>query len=125
MHVPVSQVDLVQKYVGAGGVKPKLSKLGGKRWSRTKEQVQEASNRSGGRAAAHAGATGKAVGTSYPADTEWQREFEAAFPYEETEDQLKVAAEITEDLRRHPGDGSVDLRGRRLRQDGAGVAGGV
>ena len=100
VHVPVSQVDLVQRYVGAGGVKPKLSKLGGKRWSRTKEQVQEALTDLAAELLRTQALREEAVGTSYPADTEWQREFEAAFPYEETEDQIKVAAEITEDLRR-------------------------
>ena len=42
VHIPVSQIDLVQKYIGAGGAKPTLSKLGGTRWKRIKEKVEQA-----------------------------------------------------------------------------------
>ena len=98
VHVPTSQVDLVHKYIGAGGVKPKLSKLGGKRWSKTKEQVQSALTDLAAELLRLQAMRAAREGIAYPGDTEWQREFEAAFPYEETEDQLKVAAEIREDL---------------------------
>ncbi len=105
VHVPCSQVDLVQKYIGAGGRRPQLSKLGGKRWSRTKEQVGEAVADLAEELLRIQALRGQSVGTAYPPDTEWQREFEAAFLYEETEDQLLVAGEIRHDLtRRRPMD---------------------
>ncbi|HNQ22233.1 MAG TPA: transcription-repair coupling factor [Phycisphaerae bacterium] len=100
VHVPTSQVDLVQKYVGAGGIKPTLSKLGGKRWSRTKQQVAEALTDLAAELLRTQARRAEAEGIAYPPDTEWQREFEAAFPYEETEDQLTVAADVKQDLGR-------------------------
>jgi transcription-repair coupling factor (superfamily II helicase) len=98
IHVPTSQIDLVQKYIGAGGIKPKLSRLGGKRWQRTKEQVESAVTDLASELLATQAKREAAEGVAYPPDTVWQREFEAAFPYEETEDQLRVAAEVREDL---------------------------
>ena len=59
-------------------------------------------------------------GIAFPPDTDWQREFEAAFPYQETPDQLTTLAEIKARHGTRPADGSPDLRRRRLRQDRAG-----
>ena len=98
IHVPVSQVDLVQKYIGASGRRPQLSKLGGKRWKKTKEQVAEAVSELAESLLRVQATRAAREGIAYPADTEWQREFEAAFMYEETEDQLRVAEEISADL---------------------------
>ena len=98
VHVPCSQIDLVQKYIGAGGRKPQLSRLGGKRWSNTKQRVAEAVSDLAESLLRIQALRAEAQGTPYPPDTEWQREFEAAFPFEETEDQLAVAGEIRGDL---------------------------
>ncbi len=100
IHVPCSQIDLVQKYVGVPGRKPKLSTIGGKRWSKTKQQVADAVGELAESMLRIQAIRDAAVGTAYPPDTEWQREFEASFLYEETEDQLKVADEIRSDLTR-------------------------
>ena len=100
VHVPCSQIDLVQKYIGAGGRRPQLSTLGGKRWGKTKEKAAEAVTELAESLLRVQALRSQAVGTAYPPDTEWQREFEAAFLYEETEDQLQVATEIREDLGR-------------------------
>jgi len=100
VHTPVSQIDLVQKYIGAGGRKPRLSTLGGKRWSKTKEKVAESVSELAESLLRLQAVRAQAEGTAYPGDTEWQREFEAAFLYEETEDQLYVATEIKGDLMR-------------------------
>jgi transcription-repair coupling factor (superfamily II helicase) len=98
VHVPASQIELVQKYIGAGGGKPKLSVLGGKRWKKSKEQVAEAVEKLAENLLRVQAARMSHEGIAYPADTEWQREFEAAFLYEETEDQLIVGAEVRDDL---------------------------
>lgn len=98
IHVPCTQIDLVQKYIGVGSKKPELSKLGGKRWSRAKEKVAESVAELAEMLLRVQATRNAAEGTAYPADTEWQREFEAAFLYDETEDQLEVAREIKEDL---------------------------
>ena len=100
VQVPTSQIDLVQKYIGAGGRKPTLSTLGGRRWSNTKEKVSEAVSDLAAALLRLQAVRAEVEGTAYPADTEWQREFEASFLYEETEDQLRVAGEVREDLRR-------------------------
>ncbi len=98
VHVPTSQVDLVQKYIGLAGRKPTLSKLGGRRWQKMKDQVADSvADMAESLLRVQATRSGS-VGTAYPADTPWQREFEAAFLYEETEDQLSVAQEIRDDL---------------------------
>ncbi|RME36425.1 MAG: transcription-repair coupling factor [Planctomycetota bacterium] len=100
IYVPCSQIDLVQKYVGTGSKPPELSRLGGKRWTRTKQKVADAVSELAESLLRIHALRESEPGTPYPADTEWQREFEAAFPYEETEDQLTVAAEIRADLMR-------------------------
>ncbi|MGB2985764.1 MAG: transcription-repair coupling factor [Phycisphaerae bacterium] len=98
VYVPSSQVDLVQKYIGAAGRRPELSKLGGKRWAKTKQQVADAVAELAESLLRIQAIRDQATGAAYPPDTEWQREFEASFPYEETEDQLLVAKDIGEDL---------------------------
>jgi len=100
VYAPCSQIDLVQKYIGAGGRKPELSKIGGKRWDRTKSLVADAVSDLAEALLRIQALRDRAPGLAYPADTEWQREFEAAFPYEETEDQIIVADEIRGDLLR-------------------------
>ncbi len=98
IHVPSSQVDLVQKYIGMAGRRPQLSTLGGKRWSKAKQQVADAVADLAQSLLRVQAIRAEAKGTAYPADTEWQREFDASFIYEETEDQLAVGAQIRDDL---------------------------
>ncbi len=100
VHVPSSQVDLVQKYIGASGHKPRLSTIGGKRWAKMKEQVTDAVSEMAESMLRIQARRASATRPSYPDDTLWQREFEASFLYEETEDQLQVASEIRNDLTR-------------------------
>ena len=100
LHVPVSDIDLVQKYIGAGAAKPRLSKLGGTRWKKTKSRVTDAVAELAERMLRVQAARQTENGVSYPGDTPWQHEFEDAFAYQETEDQLIVADEIKTDLRK-------------------------
>ena len=100
IYVPCSQIDLVQKYIGAAGRRPELSKIGGKRWSKAKQRVADSVSDLAASLLQVQAMRESAVGRAYPPDTEWQREFEAAFPYEETEDQTLVAADIRNDLMR-------------------------
>jgi transcription-repair coupling factor (superfamily II helicase) len=100
LYVPASKIDLVQKYVGGARTEPELSKLGGTGWQRKKEKVQEAvldlaSDMVGLQALREA-----KPGVAFPPDTEWQAEFEAAFPYQETPDQLTTLTEIKRDMER-------------------------
>jgi transcription-repair coupling factor (superfamily II helicase) len=100
MHVPVSQIDLVQKYIGAGASSPPLSKLGGTRWSKTKERVAESVGDLAAELLRLQAMRASQPGIAYPDDTQWQREFEGGFIYTETEDQLTALDEIKRDMRR-------------------------
>ncbi len=97
MHVPVSQIDLVQKYVGAKAARPPLSKLGGKRWQATKEKVEEAITDMASDLLRIQARRESEAGTAFPQDTHWQQEFEDAFLYTETPDQISALRDIKAD----------------------------
>ena len=98
IHVPASKIDLVQKYIGAGGARPRLSMVGGKRWKKQKEQVREAVQDLAAEMLRVQASREATPGIRFPADTAWQREFEAEFPYEETEDQLAAIDALKRDM---------------------------
>jgi len=98
LNVPVAQIDLVQKYIGAFTGKPKLSALGGKRWKHQKEKVGEAVRDLAAEMLRMQAMRESMPGIRYPADTPWQHEFEAEFPYEETDDQLTAATAVKNDM---------------------------
>jgi transcription-repair coupling factor (superfamily II helicase) len=100
LYVPVSEAHLVSKYVGAGKVNPPLNTLGGTRWHKAKEQTEKAV-----RDIAAEMLRIQAVRESQPGhpckpDTQWQREFESAFIYEETRDQITAIADTKADQER-------------------------
>ncbi|MEM1097291.1 MAG: DEAD/DEAH box helicase, partial [Planctomycetota bacterium] len=98
LHVPASQIDLVQKYVGGFEGRPPLSRLGGKKWKRQKEQVGDAVKDLAKELLQVQAARQTQEGIRYPGDTKWMAEFEAEFPYEETEDQLAAIASVKRDM---------------------------
>ena len=98
LHVPATQIDLVQKYVGGFEGKPPLSTLGGKKWAKQKEQVGEAVKDLAAELLRVQAARSSMPGLRYPADTPWQKEFEAEFPFDETDDQLAAIAAIKRDM---------------------------
>ncbi|MGF1581651.1 MAG: transcription-repair coupling factor [Gemmataceae bacterium] len=100
IYVPVSKIDLVQKYVGGGNVEPELSKYGGTSWQRKKEKVEEAVVDLASDMIELQAVRDAQAGISYPSDSEWQHEFEAAFPYQETPDQLTALADLKRDMER-------------------------
>jgi transcription-repair coupling factor (superfamily II helicase) len=100
VYVPASKIDLVQKYVGGTKTQPELSKLGGLAWSRRKERVQEAVRDLAVEMLQMQAVRAAQSGFNFPPDSDWQREFEAAFPYQETPDQLASLKEIRADLER-------------------------
>lgn len=100
IHVPVSQIDLVQKYIGAKAARPPLSKLGGTRWQATRARVEEAVDEMAGELLRIHALRASQPGTAFPNDTHWQAEFENAFLYAETPDQLTALAEIKRDMAR-------------------------
>ncbi|MBX3374174.1 MAG: transcription-repair coupling factor [Phycisphaeraceae bacterium] len=101
LNVPASRIDLVQRYVGASGQSPELATIGGRRWKIQKAQAQEAVRDLAAEMLRLQALRASMPGIRYPADTAWQREFEAEFPYEETEDQLAAIAAVKRDMM-HP-----------------------
>ena len=98
MYVPVSKIDLVQKYVGGSKSDPELSKLGGTAWGRKKERVEEAVRDLAADMIQLQAMRASQPGFAFPTDSDWMREFEASFPYQETPDQLTAVSEIKGDL---------------------------
>ncbi len=96
--VPVEQIERVTRY--AGGENPHLSRLGGGEWQRTKSRVRRAVTDLAKELLALYSARERAHGRPVSPDSPWQQEMEAAFPYEETVDQLKATAEVKADLER-------------------------
>ena len=97
LYVPIEQMMLVEKFVGGDGAK-QLSKLGGSGWSNLKKRVKEKSQKLAKQLIELYGKRQVLQSTPMGADDYFQKDFEWRFPYEETEDQLKVIEEIKEDL---------------------------
>jgi transcription-repair coupling factor (superfamily II helicase) len=100
LHVPATRIDLVQRYIGAFRGTPELSTLGGRRWRTQKERVRDAVEDLAGQMLSLQAQRESLPGIAFPADTAWQREFEAEFPYEETEDQISAIDAVKGDMSR-------------------------
>lgn len=98
VYVPASKIDLVQKYVGSSQSEPELSKFGGSGWQNRKERVEAAVMDMAAEMLELQAVRAAQPGHAFPPDTEWQKEFEASFPYHETPDQLTSLIEIKSDL---------------------------
>ena len=94
LYIPATQLDMIQKYASADAKKPKLNRLGGAEWKKTKAKVRGAVREIAKDLVALYAARQEKQGYPYGQDTVWQREFEEMFPFEETEDQL-LAIEAT------------------------------
>ncbi|MED3662435.1 transcription-repair coupling factor [Ureibacillus terrenus] len=100
LFVPVDQIDLVQKYVSSEGKEPKLHKLGGTEWKKAKAKVSSAVKDIAEELIKLYAKREAEKGYAFSPDTDEQREFESAFPYEETEDQLRTIMEVKRDMER-------------------------
>ncbi len=98
LYIPTNQLDLIQKYIGSEGKAPKLSKLGGTDWYKTKTRVRESLRELAEELIRIYAQRQAARGFTFSPDTVWQKQFEEQFPYDETEDQLKCIEEIKEDM---------------------------
>ena len=98
LYVPASRIDLVQRYIGGQQAQPELSKLGGTAWGRKKDKVTEAVMDMAAEMIQIQAVRATLPGFAFPADSDWQREFEDAFPYQETPDQGTSIVEIKGDL---------------------------
>ncbi|MCI6496880.1 MAG: transcription-repair coupling factor, partial [Anaeromassilibacillus sp.] len=99
LYVPVTQLDLVSKYIGPKeNSTVKISRLGGTEWQKAKTRVKAAVKDMAKELIALYSARMSAKGHAFSADTEWQKDFEACFEYEETPDQLRCIDEIKGDM---------------------------
>jgi len=98
VFVPTSKIDLVQKYVGGSKTRPPLAKIGGTTWKKQKENVEKAvKDLAADLLQVQAERRGR-PGIAFAEDTRWQHEFDASFPYQETDDQLRAIQSIKEDM---------------------------
>jgi len=105
VFVPIEQVNLVQRYIGNEGSPPRLDTLGSKSWENRKGRVKKSVEDIAEKLLALYSRRRQSQGFAFPKDTEWQTMFEAAFPFEETEDQLRCVEEIKADMESpHPMD---------------------
>ena len=98
LYVPVSEAHLVSKYVGAGKAHPPLNTLGGTRWQKAKEQTEKAVRDVAAELLRIQAARETQAGHAFKSDGTWQREFESAFIYEETPDQITAISETKSDM---------------------------
>ena len=98
LYVPATRLDGVQKYAGADSKAPKLNRLGGEQWKKTKARVRGEVKAIARELVELYAARQGANGFQYSEDTVWQREFEELFPHEETEDQLEAIEATKKDM---------------------------
>ncbi len=100
LYVPVDQMSLIQKYIGSDSEKPKLNKMGSAEWIKTKERSRAAIESMAADLVKLYAERKVVKGYSFSPDTEWQKEFEYKFPFQETDDQLRCIKEIKKDMER-------------------------
>lgn len=100
LYIPADQVGMLERYVGGEDAAPRLSRLGGGEWKRAKSRALHAAREVALDLLSLYAAREAAKGYAFSSDTPWQREFEDAFPYEETPDQLRAIADVKSDMER-------------------------
>ena len=100
LYVPTYQVDLVQKYIGSkdNNYKPRIDRLGGTAWSRRKGRVKESIEQMADELLKLYALRQARKGYSFPTEVPWQTDFEALFPYQETDDQLQAIEDVKIDM---------------------------
>jgi transcription-repair coupling factor (superfamily II helicase) len=98
LYVPVNEIHLVQKYIAFQTRKPKLYRLGTKEWLKTKERAKKGIQKLAWEFLNLEAIRLSIKGFPYSKDTEWQKQFETTFPYQETPDQVKAMQEVKTDM---------------------------
>ena len=98
LYLPATRLESIQKYAGAEAKKPKLNKLGGTEWNKTKTRVHGAVQEIAKDLVKLYAARQEKAGFQYGTDTVWQREFEELFPYDETDDQMDAIDAVKKDM---------------------------
>lgn len=98
LYVPHEQIEKVSRYVGSDETGPSLSKLGGKAWENVKARARRAVQELAGELLQLYALRDTAKGLVFPPDDEWQRQFDEAFPFPETEDQIRAIDAVKDDM---------------------------
>ncbi|MFA6734048.1 MAG: transcription-repair coupling factor [Sphaerochaetaceae bacterium] len=98
LYVPIEQANLVQRYIGSEGGAPKLDKLGGTGWAHKKAKARKSAEELASKLIDLYAKRKNSVGYAFQKDTDWQLQFEASFPYDETPDQLACIEDIKSDM---------------------------
>ncbi len=98
LHVPADQVNLLSRYRGSGDVPPKLNKMGGIDWGKTKNKVQKSIQSIARELMELYAARSRSRGFQFEPDSPWQVELEEAFPYTETPDQWQAILDVKADM---------------------------
>jgi transcription-repair coupling factor (superfamily II helicase) len=98
LYVPLTRLDLVQKYRSSEGNKPPLSHLGTAAWAKTKARVRKAMKDMADELIKLYAERRMVEGHAFPSDTQWQKEFEDSFEYSETEDQEQAIVDVKRDM---------------------------
>lgn len=98
LYLPATRLDLLQKYAGAEARKPRLSKLNSTEWHKTKQRVTESVDKLARELVELYAKRSMLSGFACGPDTEWQKEFEELFPYEETDDQMTAINAVKKDM---------------------------
>jgi transcription-repair coupling factor (superfamily II helicase) len=100
IFVPAAKINLVQKYIGGNKSRPRLAKIGGTNWLKQKKAAEQAVVDLASDMIELQAARAARPGIAFASDTTWQKEFDAAFPYRETPDQLVAIDSIKQDMQR-------------------------
>lgn len=100
LYVPTDQIHLLQRYIGLDEGSPRLSKLGGNEWNRVKKRVKESVQEMASGLIKLYAERERVPGYSFAPDSNWQQEFESAFPYQETPDQLLAIEDLKTDMQK-------------------------
>ena len=100
LHVPLQESHLISRYVGLSKTRPQLGRIGSGRWEKARQSAERATIDLAAELLRIQAAREAQPGYAYPPDTNWQKEFEASFPYTETRDQLRAIEEAKADLER-------------------------
>ena len=98
LYVPTDQIQFLQRYIGNEGEAPRLSRMGGADWKKARAKAQKSIDNLAEKLVTLYAKREITDGYAFPPDTPFQQEFEEAFPYEETQDQLKAVAAIKESM---------------------------
>ncbi|MSX01931.1 MAG: transcription-repair coupling factor [Actinobacteria bacterium] len=100
VFLPVDQLAKITRYIGAGELSPKLSKLGGKSWETLKAKARKAAQGLAGELLNLYAERRRREGRAFAEDTQWQLDFEGRFPWQETADQVSAIEAVKQDMER-------------------------